>query len=147
MLQQDIFDPEAYHFVKGEVKYSTDLTNGLKMRTVLGKDVTVTRLNGSIYINAAKVIDPDYMITTGVLHLIDNAMDPNDTDARPEVANTTGLSYELVTSHFRPKCRGQGWNSYRRRSWDHSPSRVGSILLEAAKESNQEEVNPPARLD
>ncbi len=71
MLQQDIFDLEAYHFVKGEVKYSTDLTNGLKMRTVLGKDVTVTRLNGSIYVNAAKVIDPDYMITTGVLHLID----------------------------------------------------------------------------
>ncbi|KAK5202610.1 hypothetical protein LTR41_011642 [Exophiala xenobiotica] len=107
MSQQDIFDLEAYHFVKGQVKYSTDLTNGLRIRTVLGKDVTVTRLNGSIYINAAKVIDPDYIITTGVLHLIDkyefwqltlyalrtdgySAMNPNDTDARPEVANITG---------------------------------------------------------
>ncbi|KAK5194811.1 hypothetical protein LTR99_010761 [Exophiala xenobiotica] len=90
MSQQDIFDLEAYHFVKGLVKYSTDLTDGLRIRTVLGKDVTITRLNGSIYINAAKVIDPDYIITTGVLHLIDNAMNPNDTDARPEVANITG---------------------------------------------------------
>jgi hypothetical protein len=107
MSQQDIFDLEAYHFVKVQVKYSTDLTDGLRIRTVLGKDVTVTRLNGSIYINATKVIDPDYIITTGVLHLIDkyeiwqltlyafrtdgySAMNPNDTDARPEVANITG---------------------------------------------------------
>ena len=71
MSTQDIYDLESYHFVKGEVMYSTDLANGLKIKTVMGKDVTITRLNGSIYVNAAKIIDPDYMITTGVLHLMD----------------------------------------------------------------------------
>jgi hypothetical protein len=93
--------------VKGQVKYSTDLIDGLRIRTVVGNDVTVTRLNGYIYINAAKVIDPDYIITTGVLHLIDkyklwqltlyalrtdgySAMNLNDIATRPEVANITG---------------------------------------------------------
>jgi uncharacterized surface protein with fasciclin (FAS1) repeats len=51
--------------------YSTDFTDGLKLQTLQGKDVTITVINGTIYINAAKIIDPDYLLNTGVLHLID----------------------------------------------------------------------------
>ena len=71
MSQQAFFAWEEYHFVRGQVKYSTDLTDGLKLQTMQGEDVTITVLNGSIYVNAAKIIDPDYLITTGVLHLLD----------------------------------------------------------------------------
>ena len=66
-----IYDVEAYHFLKGQVKYSTNLTDGLRLQTVQGEDVTITLWNGSIYVNAARIIDPDYLISTGVLHLID----------------------------------------------------------------------------
>ena len=66
-----MYDVESYHFLKGQVKYSTELTDGLKLHTVLGKEVTITHFNGSIYVNAAKVVSPDYLINNGVLHLID----------------------------------------------------------------------------
>jgi uncharacterized surface protein with fasciclin (FAS1) repeats len=51
--------------------YSTELTDGLKLQTLQGENVTITVINGTIYINAAKIIDPDYLLSTGVLHLID----------------------------------------------------------------------------
>lgn len=68
---QSIYEVQTYHFVQGLVKYSTDLTDGLKLQTLQGEDVTITVLNGAIYVNAAKIIDPDYLMSKGVLHLID----------------------------------------------------------------------------
>jgi uncharacterized surface protein with fasciclin (FAS1) repeats len=71
MSVQNIYELQAYHFVQGQVKYSTDLTNGLKLQTLQGEDLTITVLNGTVFANAAKIIDPDYLIAKGVLHLMD----------------------------------------------------------------------------
>ncbi len=68
---EEIYDLQAYHIHIGLPVYSTDLTDGLKLQTLQGEDITITVINGTIYLNAAKIIDPDNLLSTGVLHLID----------------------------------------------------------------------------
>ncbi|KAK5495163.1 hypothetical protein LTR07_005475 [Exophiala xenobiotica] len=92
MAEQDNYDFQAYHFVQ-EVRYSTDLINGTQLKTLQGKNVTITvDSDGTIYVDAAKIIDPDYLWAKGVIHLIEMAMDPNDTSARPASANATATA-------------------------------------------------------
>lgn len=87
----------------GEVAYSSLLTDGKTLQTVIGSDVTITVRNGSIYVNAAKIVDPDYLLSNGVLHILDRylafsslilmsliidvgrhrALDPNNTSGPP----------------------------------------------------------------
>ncbi|KAK5399977.1 hypothetical protein LTR06_011370 [Exophiala xenobiotica] len=43
----------------------------------------------SIYVNAVKIIDPDYLLDTGVMHLIDTTLNPDDTFGRPPQPNST----------------------------------------------------------
>jgi hypothetical protein len=65
--------------------------------------VAITVRNGSIYVNAAKIVDPDYLLSNGVLHVLDrylafsslvlmsliidvgdhSALDPNNTSGPP----------------------------------------------------------------
>ena len=66
-----LFEFEEYACAQGEVVYSSLLTDGKKLRTVLGSDVTITVQNGSTYVNAAKIVGPDYLTSNGVLHIID----------------------------------------------------------------------------
>src|SRR5256885_7919068 len=69
--QEANFAYENYHFLHGEVAYTSSLTNGKKLKTVQGNEITVTVLNDSIYLNDVRIIDPNYLISTGVLHLIE----------------------------------------------------------------------------
>ena len=69
--QQELFAFEEYGCVHGEVVYSSLLTDGKKLQTVLGSDVTITVRNNSIYVNAAKLVDPDYLTSNGVFHVLD----------------------------------------------------------------------------
>ncbi|KAK5332342.1 hypothetical protein LTR98_011525 [Exophiala xenobiotica] len=89
MSSEDIYELQAYHIHIGLPVYSTDLTDGLKLQTLQGEDVTITVINGTIYVNAVKIIDPDYLLDTGVMHLIDTTLNPNDTSARPPALNST----------------------------------------------------------
>ena len=47
------------------------LTDGKTLQTLLGINLTITVLDGSIYVNAAKVVAPDYLLSNGVMHVID----------------------------------------------------------------------------
>ena len=69
--QQQLFAFEEYACVHGQVAYSSLLTDGKRLQTVLGKDLTITVQNGSIYVNAAKIVDPDYLLSNGVFHVLD----------------------------------------------------------------------------
>ena len=71
ITQQELFAFEEYACVQGEVVYSSLLTDGKKLQTVLGRDVTITVQNGSTYVNAAKIVDPDYLTSNGVMHIMD----------------------------------------------------------------------------
>ncbi|KAH8666000.1 hypothetical protein BGZ60DRAFT_432167 [Tricladium varicosporioides] len=63
----------AYHFVVGSVLYSSSLKNGTVLTTFAGLPVIVRVLeDGTKYINSAKIIASDYLIASGVMHVIDD---------------------------------------------------------------------------
>jgi len=81
-----------YHGIQGTVAYSPMLTDGKTFKTVQGGEVTVTVLNGSVYVNAAKIIDPDYLISNGVLHVIDRYFAGSSQRPRSNISVVESLS-------------------------------------------------------
>lgn len=60
----------AYHVVNGSVVFSTDVANG-KVATYGGEDLTLSVVDGTIFVNTAKVIIPNILLSNGVAHVID----------------------------------------------------------------------------
>ncbi len=84
------FDAEEYHFVHGRVVYSPEFEDGMKLTTVEGRQLTLTIApNGTKYVNDVEILYTDYLISTGVVHVIEWTLDPNNTEARPDLVNST----------------------------------------------------------
>lgn len=64
-------EPALTVIIKGAVGYSSGLKNGTKLPTVNGAEVTITINNGMVFVNGAKVIIPDVLVSNGVVHVID----------------------------------------------------------------------------
>lgn len=60
----------GYHLVP-KALYSGNLTDGMKLKTLAGQDLTVTVMEGEVYINSAKIITSNLLISNGVIHTID----------------------------------------------------------------------------
>jgi uncharacterized surface protein with fasciclin (FAS1) repeats len=71
MTGQQISDFFGYHVVPGIFGYSSNLKDGMRLKTVQGSELLVTVQEGQIYVNSAKIITSDYLIANGVLHTID----------------------------------------------------------------------------
>lgn len=80
---EDLLKPEnkdklaailTYHVVPGAVM-STDLTEGMKAKTVNGAEVTVS-LEGGAKVNGAVISTADIKATNGVIHVIDAVILP-----------------------------------------------------------------------
>ena len=80
---EDLLKPEnkdklvavlTYHVLPGKVM-STDLTEGMKAKTVQGAEVTIT-LEGGPKVNGATISGPDIAATNGVIHVIDAVILP-----------------------------------------------------------------------
>jgi uncharacterized surface protein with fasciclin (FAS1) repeats len=61
----------AYHVINGTVGYSSALKDGMKLKTVNGAELVVTIRDGSVFVNAAKVVIADVLIGNGVVHVLD----------------------------------------------------------------------------
>ncbi len=59
----------SYHILTGK-KLLKDFRNGQKLKTVNGKDVDVTVLDGEVHINGAKILARDKQGSNGVVHSI-----------------------------------------------------------------------------
>ncbi|RFU29583.1 hypothetical protein B7463_g6769, partial [Scytalidium lignicola] len=71
-----IFD---YHVVTGFIGYSSMLSDKLTLQTVEGDNLTIRiGSDGSKWVNGAKIITSDFMISNGVLHTIDDFLDPQN---------------------------------------------------------------------
>ena len=68
----------TYHVVGAKAK-STDLSDGQKIVTVQGKEVTVTINDEGVFINNAKVTVADIEAENGVVHVIDAVLIPTTT--------------------------------------------------------------------
>ena len=80
---EDLLKPEnkdklasilTYHVVAGKVM-SSDLSEGMKAKTVQGQDITIT-LEGGPKVNGAMVSAPDVKASNGVIHVIDAVILP-----------------------------------------------------------------------
>jgi uncharacterized surface protein with fasciclin (FAS1) repeats len=65
----------TYHVVPSAA-LSTDLADGMTITTLSGLDVTVSFINGSVFINHAQVTVADIITDNGVIHVIDAVIAP-----------------------------------------------------------------------
>jgi transforming growth factor-beta-induced protein len=74
-----------YHVV-GAKALSTDLSNGQTIVTLQGESVTVSFMDGKVYINNAQVTVADVVADNGVVHVIDAVLLPQfSTSVRPSL--------------------------------------------------------------
>jgi len=66
-----------------QVIYSPGLTNGTKFATAQGGNISVRRSGNNLYINSAQLLDADILIANGVLHVVDNVLNPQGPGAQP----------------------------------------------------------------
>jgi uncharacterized surface protein with fasciclin (FAS1) repeats len=76
----DLANILQYHVVSGKV-LSSQLSDGMKVETLLGDTLTVEFSGGDIFINDAQVIMPDLEAQNGVVHVIDGVLLPTLTSA------------------------------------------------------------------
>lgn len=62
---------QDYHLYPDQLFYSPELTDGLILHSNQGGNATIRIINGSTYVNAAKIIATDYLIYNGVMHVLD----------------------------------------------------------------------------
>ena len=77
-----------YHVVQGQVVYSPKITMNTTLKTLDGVDLRVSVINGSVYVNSAKVITPDVLVSNGVVHVIDGVLNPQNSTAAPNPSTT-----------------------------------------------------------
>jgi len=65
----------TYHVVAGAVK-AADLTDGQKVKTLQGEELTVSIKDGKVMINGANVTAADLEGSNGVVHVIDAVLMP-----------------------------------------------------------------------
>jgi uncharacterized surface protein with fasciclin (FAS1) repeats len=73
LARKDLKDILLYHVVPGKVM-SGDLKEGMKAKTVAGKELTISL--DPIQVNKANVVKPDIEASNGVIHVIDKVLLP-----------------------------------------------------------------------
>jgi uncharacterized surface protein with fasciclin (FAS1) repeats len=86
----ELVDILTYHVVAGVAAKSTDLSSGEEIKTVEGKNVTVTITSGKVYINNAQVVLANVMASNGIVHEIDQVLLP------PALAEKYGADKNIV---------------------------------------------------
>ena len=64
----------TYHVVSGKAM-SSDLSDGQKVKTVNGEEISVS-INGSVKVDEATVVTADLEASNGVIHVIDHVLLP-----------------------------------------------------------------------
>ncbi|KAF2852983.1 Fasciclin-domain-containing protein [Plenodomus tracheiphilus IPT5] len=77
LTTEQITDVLTYHVVSG-LGYSSGLENGTELTTVNGESLTVTIGEGGIFVNNARVVVSDVLIANGVVHVIDEVLNPTN---------------------------------------------------------------------
>lgn len=75
-----------YHVINGTVGYSSLLSTGLaneSFPTLQGESVNVEVEDGKVFVNSAQVVIADIIVANGVIHVVDNVLNPSNTTATP----------------------------------------------------------------
>jgi hypothetical protein len=77
-----------YHLVPGNVSHIWELKNASSLTTAESGQLLITRHNNYVYVNAAEIIQTDILLSNGLVHMIDNVLNPDLEAALPNL-NTT----------------------------------------------------------
>lgn len=69
--EEDLKKNFQYHVVPKYVGYSNSFKNGTSLKTAEGTSLTITTHGEDVYVNAAKVVATDILVSNGVIHVID----------------------------------------------------------------------------
>ncbi|KAJ4097332.1 hypothetical protein NW760_011006 [Fusarium oxysporum] len=83
MSAKELAGVMGYHIVPGKVLVSTDLDNATSLTTLTGEEVHVRQIGNEKFVNSAKIITTDLLISNGILHIISNVNNPKEADAVP----------------------------------------------------------------
>ncbi len=94
LANPDLASILLYHVVPGKVMASDVLAlpNGTMVETAGGEKLTVTFMDGSVYVDGAKVVTTDVMASNGVIHVIDAVIMPGQEETEPVPIPETGDS-------------------------------------------------------
>ncbi|KAL8959407.1 MAG: hypothetical protein Q9183_005639 [Haloplaca sp. 2 TL-2023] len=81
----------SYHVVNGTVGYSSDLMDGMTLTTLGGGELTISIEEGDVFVNSALVQRSDILVANGVVHVIDNVLNPNNSMAEPDPTATSQM--------------------------------------------------------
>merc|ERR1712032_1538148 len=79
----------SYHVIEGTVAYSSDLSN-TSLTTLQGDDVEITISNGSVMVNNATVTNANILFAGGVIHVIDQVLNPNSNSSSSSNSTSSG---------------------------------------------------------
>jgi uncharacterized surface protein with fasciclin (FAS1) repeats len=65
-----------YHIVKGRIKTS-NLKDGQTLKAINGEKLKVTKHNGTVKINGAKIVHSDIKATNGYIQVINKVLTPS----------------------------------------------------------------------
>nr|KAK5435810.1 hypothetical protein LTR18_009812 [Exophiala xenobiotica] len=72
-----------YSVTQGQVVYSSDFKNNSKIPTLDKLSLTMTNTSGGFYVDTSKITTSDYLVSNGVLQILDSPLNPNTTGQRP----------------------------------------------------------------
>ncbi|KAI4173143.1 MAG: hypothetical protein LQ343_003070 [Gyalolechia ehrenbergii] len=84
LTMTQLADILQYHVINGTVAYSSTIENEMSVPALGGGDLKITTSDGDVFVNSAKVLIPDVLVANGVVHVIDNVLNPNNTMAMPD---------------------------------------------------------------
>ncbi|KAI9056182.1 hypothetical protein LZ554_001110 [Drepanopeziza brunnea f. sp. 'monogermtubi'] len=80
---EDLRSVIDFHVLQNQVTFSTALKNGTTWPTKQGENLTVHRSGNNVYIGSAQLLTSDILLANGVLHVIDNVLNPQRPGALP----------------------------------------------------------------
>ncbi|RKF61050.1 Fasciclin-like arabinogalactan protein [Erysiphe neolycopersici] len=88
MTIQELGSIIDYH-VLPELVFSTALINQTNFVTKQGQEINILHSGNTIYVNSAQLVSTDILLANGVLHVIDNVLNPQakDVQPNPEIAS------------------------------------------------------------
>ncbi|KAH7403811.1 FAS1 domain-containing protein [Cadophora sp. MPI-SDFR-AT-0126] len=88
-----------YHVVSGKILYSTDWADGMNLTTLQGTNLTISvGSDGSKFVNGARILERDFLVANGVLHTIDNLLDPQNITTPFQSTSSHRLSKLVVVA-------------------------------------------------
>ncbi|KAK6836668.1 hypothetical protein PG987_007163 [Apiospora arundinis] len=92
---QDVAKILGYHVVPGKVAYSSDLSN-MTIKAQDGTDLKITvEKDGAVFVNAARVTVPNVLVGNGVVHVVNQVLNPDNTSQAPDPSQTNPPSSRL----------------------------------------------------